>query len=118
MAIMYNANYLKFMERARTDFFRHLGFSKIAAATDYIFVVKNTNIEFIKPCGLDDLVTVTAEVQKIGNSSILFRQKMYNRLQILADATHTIVGVNKSTMKPSRISKQIKTSIINYAKLS
>ncbi len=75
--IVYYANYLKFMERARTEFLRALGFnqSELLAKERRMFVVKSANMEFVSPARFDDLLSVTALVTTVRRASLKFTQE-------------------------------------------
>ncbi len=73
--IVYYVNYLKFMERARTEFMRALGYGKTAIfSDDKMFVVHSANVQYLGAAMLDDALRVTARPLKIAHSSILFEQ--------------------------------------------
>lgn len=73
--IVYYVNYLKFMERARTEFMRHLGFGKTALfSEDKMFVVFSADTRFTGTARLDDELNVTATPIKVARSNILFEQ--------------------------------------------
>jgi acyl-CoA thioester hydrolase len=76
--VVYYANYLKFFERARTDFFRarNIFQSQLAQKEDSIFVVRKCSLEYKVPAKLDDLVTITTIINNIGGASIKMHQEM------------------------------------------
>lgn len=75
--VVYYANYLKYMERARTEFLRGLGYdqSELLTRERRQFVVKSANIDFVSPARFDDVLSVTAEVKKIRRASLHFTQQ-------------------------------------------
>lgn len=75
--VVYYANYLKFMERARTEYLRSLGYdqSVLLAQERVQFVVKSADINFVSPARFDDVLSVTAEVKKIRRASMQFIQQ-------------------------------------------
>lgn len=75
--IVYYANYLKFMERARTEFLRSLGVnqSSLLDQERRLFVVKSADIKFVSPARFDDLLVVTAEVKTVRRASMIFNQE-------------------------------------------
>lgn len=111
--IVYYVNYLKFMERARTEFLRQLGFGKdYVFASEQMFVVHSASSTFLKPATLDDDLRVTAEVTKLGKTFIDFLQQVYRvstnsdgspQRELLSEATIKIACVDKRTIKPKRI---------------
>ena len=73
--IVYYVNYLKFMERARTEFMRNLGFGKdFIFNHDLMFVVRDAAIKYLKPAKLDDQLEATARIAGLGGASITFEQ--------------------------------------------
>lgn len=78
--IVYYVNYLKFMERARTEFMRALGYGKTAIfSDDKMFVVHSANVKYLGAARLDDELYVTAEPLKIAHSNIVFEQNVFRR---------------------------------------
>ena len=85
--IVYYVNYLKFMERARTEFFRELGFGKAGANKEgYQFVVHSAQIEYKKPARLDDMLNVSAKLVKLRGASLFFEQEVRRDDDILSNA--------------------------------
>jgi acyl-CoA thioester hydrolase len=74
--VVYYANYLKFLERCRTEWLRAIGHDQADLLRDagIAFVVRSVNLDYLKPARLDDLLTVSLEVEKITRSQIFFRQ--------------------------------------------
>ncbi len=83
--VVYYANYLKFLERARTEWLRALGFSQQALAVDpgILFMVVNLNVEYFRPARLDDALRVRCVPEREGRVTMRFRQ------QVLRDAPAT-----------------------------
>ena len=78
--VVYYANYLKFLERGRTEFLRELGFDleEIKNVFSLIFAVKSVNAEYISPARLNDLILVNTQIKKYGKASIEFDQMIYS----------------------------------------
>jgi acyl-CoA thioester hydrolase len=76
--VVYYANYLKFLERCRSEWLRANGFwqARLLRDAGIVFVVRSVNIDYLKPARLDDLVTVSLDVEKIARSQIFFRQEI------------------------------------------
>lgn len=74
--VVYYANYLKFLERCRTEWLRSIGHEQGDLLRDdgIAFVVRSVTLDYLKPARLDDLLTVSLEVEKIARSQIFFRQ--------------------------------------------
>jgi 4-hydroxybenzoyl-CoA thioesterase/acyl-CoA thioester hydrolase len=78
--IVYYVNYLKFMERARTEFMRSLGYGKTAIfSDDKMFVVHSANVKYLGAAKLDDELYVTARPVKVAHSNIVFEQNVFRR---------------------------------------
>ncbi len=108
--IVFYANYLKFMERGRTEWLRALGFGQQALKEQVggMFVVSETAIKYHQPARLDDTLWVTARVQDAGRVSLTIAQQVLLRREgapdtLLAEGTIRIGWVNSSTLKPGRI---------------
>ena len=106
--IVYYVNYLKFMERARTEFLRSLGFGKdFIFNNDCMFVVKSLNSHYIAPAMLDDRLNVSARPVKVGAANIVLEQNVYRDDELLCEGEVQIVCVEKGTMKPKRMPRDI-----------
>ena len=107
--VVYYANYLKFFERARTDFLRTLGISQSILATKegLVFVVKKCVIDYISPAKLDDILEVSVEVKNISAATILMRQEAIKFGVILSRLEVEIVCVDSLSFKPKKIPKTI-----------
>lgn len=102
--IVYYVNYLKFMERARTELMRELGFDKqFIFDQQLMFVVHSLNANYRKPARLDDQLSVSANVIKLGRTYILFEQTVYREKELLCSAQIKIACVDKQTVKPAAI---------------
>ncbi|MDO8262116.1 MAG: tol-pal system-associated acyl-CoA thioesterase [Gallionella sp.] len=107
--IVFYANYLKFFERARTEWLRSLGIEQRALrdSTGGMFVVSDSTIRYHKPARLDDELFVTARPLDAGRASMTIRQQAFLKTQaelsLLCEATIRIGWVDASTYKPARI---------------
>ncbi|MES2014938.1 MAG: tol-pal system-associated acyl-CoA thioesterase [Pseudomonadota bacterium] len=100
--IVFYANYLKFFERARTEWLRALGVDQHALAQQdgAIFVVKHAAIDYHAPARLDDAVSLTLSIEKLGRASVHFVQQAWCGERLLASA-HVKVGcVDAATLRP------------------
>ena len=102
--IVYYVNYLKFMERARTEWLRSIG-SEFEALYDEQrqFVVHSLETQYKKPARMDDELTITAAIEKLGRTYILFRQQVIKQAQVMCEAQVKVACVNAQTMKPAAI---------------
>ncbi|MRD47404.1 tol-pal system-associated acyl-CoA thioesterase [Caenimonas koreensis] len=105
--IVFYANYLKFFERARTEWLRSLGVEqgKLREATGGMFVVGETAVKFHRPARLDDELLVTASVEETGRASLIIAQQalLKHSRQLLCEGTIRIGWVEAATVRPSRI---------------
>ena len=108
--IVFYANYLKFMERGRTEWLRALGFHQqvLREQIGGMFVVSETAVKYHRPARLDDALWVTAHVQDAGRVSLTIAQQVLLRVQgqpdtLLAEGTIRIGWVDAATLKPGRI---------------
>lgn len=106
--VVYYANYLKFMERARSEWLRALGFdqSRLRDELGLVFVVHKVLIEYLKPARFDDLLTVTARLEQANRASLVMRQTI-ERDGLLGRAEVTLACVQAQTFKPARIPAQM-----------
>ena len=111
--VVYHSNYLNFMERARTEWLRQLGFEQtyLKDTLNIIFVVHSMQIAFKKPAKFNDMLTITCELHKVGHSSFEFLQKIIFNQQTLAEAQVKLACVNALTFKPVGIPNQIKSTM-------
>ena len=106
--IVFYANYLKFMERARTEHLRSLGFDKnYIFNEDTVFVVHSMQVDYKKPALLDQLLNVEAHIKQLKRTSIVFRQNVYCDQQLLCSAKLKIACVAVDTLKPTAMGKII-----------
>src|SRR5687768_17727349 len=105
--IVFYANYLKFFERARTEWLRSLGIEQrsLHESSGGIFVVGETSVRYHRPARLDDELLVTACVQETGRASLIIAQQAFLRgsSTLLCEGTIRIGWVQADTLKPARI---------------
>ena len=103
--IVFYANYLKFFERARTEWLRALGHGQqeIVDTTGCMFVVQETRVRYRSPARLDDLLTITVDVRERGRASLRIAQQAWCGGRLLAEGDIRIGCVERATMKPHRI---------------
>jgi acyl-CoA thioester hydrolase len=103
--IVFYANYLKFFERARTEWLRSLGLqqSELRAATGGMFVVGETSLRYLRPARLDDELRVTAALETPGRASMLVRQQAWRGAELLAEGSIRIGWVHAESLRPARI---------------
>ena len=107
--IVFYANYLKFFERARTEWLRSLGIAQheLKEKSGGMFVVSETQMKYHAPARLDDLLEVTAQTLDAGRASLVLSQQAWHRVgtdrKLLAEGTIRIGWVDSQSMKPGRI---------------
>jgi len=109
--VVYYANYLRFLERARTEWLRAAGFEQdeLAARHHVVFVVRSVRIEYLKPSLFNDSLRVSVELVKVGASQILVAQRVMRGREALVTAEVQLACVNATTFKPVRIPNAIIT---------
>jgi len=106
--IVYYVNYLKFMERARTEFMRSFGYGKrFVAEENLMFVVHSVDVRYQRPARLDDELTATARIADSGAAQLLFEQRILRGAEVLCGGTVRVACVDKETLKPRRIPKSL-----------
>tara|TARA_B100000686_G_C16713881_1_gene930817 strand:- start:669 stop:1079 length:411 start_codon:yes stop_codon:yes gene_type:complete len=114
--VIFYANYLKFMERARTEWLRKIGFDHKILKEKYelLFAVKNLTIDYIKPGHLDDLLTVTSELLDSRKASLTFGQNIKNEnSELLSEAKVKIACINSKTLKASPMPDKLILELTN-----
>ena len=108
--VVYHAQYLLFMERARTEFLNTAGFdlARFAEQDGILFMVHRLAVRFHRPARLNDLVSVSAEVVKMGHASFVFRQTVERGAELLVEADVTVALVERARDRPARIPEKLK----------
>ena len=111
--VVYHSNYLKFMERARTEWLRALGIDQRHLKQDHqiMFVVHRIDIQYKFPARFNDDLIVKSELKDIGSSKIEFRQMIYRNDEMLIDASVDIACIDSEKFKPVRIPPTIKQTM-------
>jgi acyl-CoA thioester hydrolase len=109
--VVYYANYLKFMERCRTDWLWSMDVDQQRLRTDrqVQFVVVNIVVDFLRPAVLHDEILVTAELQRLAGATIHFKQTIMRGDEQLIDATVRVACLDSGTLKPRAIPKELFT---------
>jgi len=100
--VVYYANYLKFFERARTEWLRALGFEQqlLAQETGCIFIVRGIQTQYRRPAVLDDLLCIRSRVSRLGKASIDFEQFCERGGDLLASGRVEVGCVDRLTLRP------------------
>jgi len=111
--VVYYANYLRFTERARTEWLRTLGFEQTALAQRHgvVFVVRSAAFEFLRPARFDDELRVSVELIKVGAGHIDLAQQVIRGDELLATVTVKVVCVRFPAMRPVRLPEALATRI-------
>ncbi|MDX1810630.1 MAG: YbgC/FadM family acyl-CoA thioesterase [Gammaproteobacteria bacterium] len=124
--VVYNANYLKFMERSRTELLRAQGLEQDSLINehDLIFAVRSTHIDFLSPAKFNDQLLVTTEIESSNRLKVDFRQNIYRivdqsfsagfidrqnlqNFEKLTAASVSVVALSAASMKPRRMPEQL-----------
>jgi len=107
--VVYYANYLKFMERARTEWLGSLGFgvAEFEAAHGVVFVVHRMEIEYRQPARLSDRLEATMELAELGRARMVALQQVRRGTSVLAEARVTLACVERSSFRPARIPAEL-----------
>jgi len=108
--VVYYANYLKFCERARTDWLRAIGLEqgRLAADQNIIFVVRSVKADYLQPAVLDDLLDVVTTLGKLGHASLVFDQKIQRGGQILFETLITIACIDRVSKRATPIPPSVR----------
>ena len=108
--VVYYANYLKFMERARTEWLRTLGFDMSAMATEYRchFVAQRAEVDFLRPARLDDQLIATVALARAGHARLVLEQDVLKDGQRLAGGKVTLACITTDTWQPTPMPAALK----------
>lgn len=111
--VVYHASYLKFLERARTEWLRKKGITQSALLKkeQVVFVVNSIYIHYRKPASLDDILKVSCELRNIKNCSLVFRQQVTKKEQLLLSAEVCIACVTSNNFQIKKIPIAIKNHL-------
>jgi acyl-CoA thioester hydrolase len=108
--VVYHSNYLKFMERARTEWLRSLQINQaeLKKKDKIMFVVANVNIDYKKAARFNDELDIKTSLDKIGASRVDLTQNIMKNSALYTSAKVSIACIHSETFKPQRIPKLIK----------
>jgi len=100
--VVYHANYVNFMERARTEWLRTFGYSNMGMMQELgiMFVVRSIKLDYLRPAQLDDLLTVTTQIKEIGRSRVTLLQTVLRGDELLTEGEVHLVCVTADSFKP------------------
>jgi len=113
--VVYHSNYLKFMERARTEWLRDFEIDQklLKDNLNLMFVVHEIDIKFMRPAIFNDEIEVQTKLEKLGSVKIELEQKIFRSTEILIESRVVVASVNSFSMKPMRIPNEIKLLMEN-----
>jgi len=109
--VVYYANYLKYLERCRTDWLRAMRVDqqRLRAEQKLQFVVVNIEVAYLRPAVLHDEILVTAELERLSGATIVFKQTIMRGTEQLIHATVRVACLDSGTLKPRPIPKDLFT---------
>jgi tol-pal system-associated acyl-CoA thioesterase len=112
--VVFHAQYLAFMERARTELLNEAGIdiARFAERRGLLFMVHELTAKYHQPALLNDILSVSAEVVKLGRASLVFRQRVERGVELLVEADITLALVERSRMKPARIPEELEQALM------
>jgi acyl-CoA thioester hydrolase len=106
--IVYYANYLRFIERGRTEFLRSLGHDQNVLMKEGIaFAVRSIEAEYLKPARLDDLLTVETGIAALGRAQLTFAQRILRGHELLLDAKIRVACIDPAAGRPIRMPRAL-----------
>ncbi len=108
--MVYHSNYLNFMERARTEWLRHVGFDQdmLAEEKEILFAVRKVNIDYNRPALFNDLLNIKTRIIEPRKVSFVFEQLVFNQAEkMICNAKIKIVCIDSNTLKPKPIPETI-----------
>lgn len=116
--VVYYANYLRFMERARTEWLRQLGYDqdRLMDEEDLIFAVRSVSVEYIRPARFNELLEVSVEPLELGRASIQVEQRVTRCSEtgqgaLLSRGQVRLVSLTASLFRPRPIPKRLRESL-------
>ena len=108
--VVFHAQYFAFMERARTELLNGLGIdlARLADARRVLFLVHELTARYHAPGRLNDMLSVSAEVVKMGRASLVFRHRVERGGALLVEAEVTLATVDRDRMRPARMPEELK----------
>ena len=111
--VVFHAQYLAFMERARTELLNESGIdlARLAQERGVQVMVSSLGVKYHRAARLNELLSASAEVVKIGRASIVFRQTVERATELLVEAQVTLAIVDRARMKPARMPKELEQAL-------
>ena len=111
--VVFHAQYLAFMERARSELLNEAGIDlgRFAERHGLLFMVHELAVKYHRPARLNDMLSVSAEVVKLGHASLVFRQRVERDGELLVEAEVTLALVERGRMRPARIPEELEQAL-------
>ena len=111
--VVFHAQYLAFMERARSELLNEAGIdlARFAERQRTLFMVHQIVVKYHLPARLNDVLSVSAEVVKMGRASLVFRQRVERGAELLVEADVTLALVDRDRMKPARMPAELEQAL-------
>jgi len=112
--VVYYANYLKYLERARTEWLRRLGYEQdqLIREAGILFAVRRVEIDYLLPARFNDALVVEARIESLSKVALTFRQRILRApTQVLSEAEVKVVCLDKDSFRPSAIPQDIREKI-------
>ena len=111
--VVFHAQYLAFMERARSELLNAAGIdlARFAERHGLLFMVHELAVKYHRPARLNDMLSVSAEVVKLGRASLVFRQRVEHDGELLVEADVTLALVERGRMRPARIPEELEQAL-------
>ena len=111
--VVYHAQYLSFMERARTERLNEAGIDLAAFVQTHgvLIMVHRIDVKYHLPARLNDLLSVSAEVVKMGRASFVFHQRVERGAELLVEADVTLALVDQDRMRPARMPEELQLAL-------
>ena len=111
--VVFHAQYLAFMERARSELLNQAGIdlARFVERHGTLFMVHRIDVKYHLPARLNELLSVSAEVVKMGRASLVFRQRVERGSELLVEADVTIALVERDRMKPARMPAELEQAL-------
>jgi len=111
--VVYHASYLCYLERARTEWLRALGYSqaRLKQEESLVFTVVGMTLDFLKPARLDDLLSVRSHVRLAGGASVEFEQEILRDADRILAATVRVACLDAASFRPRRLPDALRGSL-------
>jgi acyl-CoA thioester hydrolase len=111
--VVFHAQYLAFMERARSELLNEAGIdlARFVERHGVLVMVHDLRVKYHQPARLNELVSVSAEVVKMGRASFVFHQRVERGAELLVEAEVTLAVVDNSRMKPARLPEELEQAL-------